>query len=126
MRSSPEQNAIRHTEEPEKARSVSIPLSDGQQVSGLLQEASTPRSCYVVAHGAGAGMTHPFLAGVANGLKDRQVCVLRYQFPYMEKGSKRPDVPAVAHAAVRAAVAEAARLLPGIALFAGGNRSAAA
>ncbi len=66
-------------------------------------------------------MTHPFLAEVANGLKDRQVSVLRYQFPYMEKGSKRPDVPAVAHAAVRAAVAEAARLLPGIALFAGGK-----
>lgn len=66
-------------------------------------------------------MTHPFLAGVANGLKDRRASVLRYQFPYVEKGSKRPDVPVVAHAAVRAAAAEAARLWPGIALFAGGK-----
>ncbi|MGO8700555.1 MAG: alpha/beta family hydrolase [Limisphaerales bacterium] len=121
MRSNPEQHAVKHGEEPERARPVSITLEDGQAVSGLVQEASNPRACYVVAHGAGAGMTHPFLAEVANGLKDRQVSVLRYQFPYMEKGSKRPDVPAVAHAAVRAAVAEAARLLPGIALFAGGK-----
>jgi predicted alpha/beta-hydrolase family hydrolase len=58
---------------------------------------------------------------VATGLGERGIASLRYQFPYMEKGSKRPDVPAVAHQAVRAAVAEAARRYPGLPLFAGGK-----
>jgi predicted alpha/beta-hydrolase family hydrolase len=75
----------------------------------------------VLAHGAGAGMTHPFMAAVATELAERGIATLRYQFPYMEQGSKRPDVPKVAHAAVRAAVAEAARLAPKLALFAGGK-----
>lgn len=73
------------------------------------------------AHGAGAGMTHPFMDKVAAGLSERHVATLRYQFPYMEKGSKRPDSPAVAHAAVRAAVAEAARRCEGVPLIAGGK-----
>jgi uncharacterized protein len=106
---------------PANAQAVGIPLNDGQRVSGLLHEASDSRSCYVVAHGAGAGMSHPFLEEVAKGLFDRGICTLRYQFPYMEKGSKRPDVPAVAQDTVRAAVAEASRVLPGVALFAGGK-----
>jgi predicted alpha/beta-hydrolase family hydrolase len=75
----------------------------------------------VLAHGAGAGMAHPFMAAVAEGLKERAIATLRFNFDYMEKGSKRPDPPKVAHAAVRAAVAEAARLLPGVPLFAGGK-----
>jgi predicted alpha/beta-hydrolase family hydrolase len=66
-------------------------------------------------------MTHPFLTQMAHGLFDRGIGTLRYQFPYMEKGSKRPDAPAVAHATVQAAVAEAARILPAAALFAGGK-----
>jgi predicted alpha/beta-hydrolase family hydrolase len=66
-------------------------------------------------------MTHPFLTAVANGLAERGIATLRYQFPYMEQGSKRPDSPKVAHAAVRAAVVEASRLLPKCALFAGGK-----
>ena len=66
-------------------------------------------------------MTHPFMAATANGLYERGVATLRYQFPYMEQRAKRPDVPKVAHAAVRAAVAEAAGLLPNVALFAGGK-----
>ena len=76
---------------------------------------------YVFAHGAGAGMAHAFMAAFADGLAARGVATLRYQFPYMEQGSKRPDAPKVAHAAVRAVVAEAARRLPGLALFAGGK-----
>jgi len=66
-------------------------------------------------------MTHPFMTAVANGLAERGIATLRYQFPYMEQGSKRPDAPKVAHAAVRAAVQEASRLVPELALFAGGK-----
>jgi predicted alpha/beta-hydrolase family hydrolase len=66
-------------------------------------------------------MTHRFMAAVSAGLFERSVCTLRYQFPYMEKGSKRPDVPSVAHATVRAAVAEASRRCPTLPLFGGGK-----
>jgi predicted alpha/beta-hydrolase family hydrolase len=74
-----------------------------------------------VAHGAGAGMTHPFMTAVAKGFFERGIATLRYQFPYMERGSKRPDNPKVAQATVRAAVQEAGRLSPGPPLFAGGK-----
>jgi len=79
------------------------------------------RAGYVLAHGAGAGMKHPFLAAVAKGLAERGIATLRYEFPYMETGSKRPDTPKVAQAAVRTAVAEALRRMPGLPLFAGGK-----
>ena len=79
------------------------------------------RAGYVLAHGAGAGMTHPFLAAVAEGLSERGVATLRYQFPYMERGSKRTDAPAAAQAAVRAAAAVMSRLAPGLPLIAGGK-----
>jgi predicted alpha/beta-hydrolase family hydrolase len=100
---------------------VQIKVDAERSVSGLFQEAPNARACYVLAHGAGAGMRHPFLEHVAKGLSSRGISTLRYQFPYMEQGSSRPDSPAVAHAAVRAAVNEAARLAPGLALFAGGK-----
>jgi predicted alpha/beta-hydrolase family hydrolase len=90
-------------------------------ISGLLQNPPAARACYVFAHGAGAGMTHPFMSAVSEGLFERGVGTLRYQFPYMEKGSKRPDVSSVAHATVRAAVAEASRRCPTLPLFAGGK-----
>ena len=77
--------------------------------------------CYVLAHGAGAGMKHPFMAAAAKGLAAQGVATLRYEFPYMEKGSKRPDTPAVAKARVREAVEEAARRAKGLPLFAGGK-----
>jgi predicted alpha/beta-hydrolase family hydrolase len=104
-----------------KSESISIAVSDAQRVSGLLQVPAQVRACYVLAHGAGAGMTHPFMTAVADGLADRGIATLRYQFPYMEQGAKRPDLPKVAHAAVRAAVLEAARRLPDLPLFAGGK-----
>ena len=88
---------------------------------GLLIAPPDARACYVFAHGAGAGMTHPFMAAVAEGFAERGIATLRYNFPYMEAGSKRPDTPKVAHAAVREAVAEAARRMPGATLFAGGK-----
>lgn len=87
----------------------------------LLQVPPRASACFVFAHGAGAGMTHPFMATVADGLFERGIATLRYQFPYMEKGGKRPDPPKIAHAAVRAAVAEARRELPGLPLIAGGK-----
>src|SRR5947207_6447497 len=100
---------------------VTIAVNDAQRVSGLLQAAPKARACYVLAHGAGAGMTHPFMAAIASGLAERDIATLRYQFPYMEQGSKRPDAPKLAHATVRAAVLEASRLVPDLALFAGGK-----
>lgn len=100
---------------------IIITVADAQRVSGLLQVPRKPRACYVLAHGAGAGMTHPFMAAIADGLAERGVATLRYQFLYMEQGSKRPDPPKLAHAVVRAAVAEAAQRLPRIPLFAGGK-----
>jgi predicted alpha/beta-hydrolase family hydrolase len=103
------------------AEPVSITDDKGVDVSGLLQTSPHARACYVLAHGAGAGMKHPFLAAVAAELLQRGVATLRYQFPYMERGSKRPDPPAVAHAAVRAAVDAARRSLPGLPLIAGGK-----
>ena len=100
---------------------VTISVDKTQRVSGLLLAPPTARACYVLAHGAGAGMGHPFMASVAEGLTVRGVATLRYQFPYMERGSKRPDAPKLAHAAVRAAVAEMSRLAPDLALIAGGK-----
>jgi predicted alpha/beta-hydrolase family hydrolase len=90
-------------------------------VSALLRSPPRARACYVLAHGAGAGMTHPFMEAVATGLAERGVATLRYQFPSMEQGKKRPDPPALAQATVRAAVAAAARELPNLPLVAGGK-----
>jgi uncharacterized protein len=90
-------------------------------VSALLIRPEPARACFVFAHGAGAGMTHAFMESAAAGLAARGIATLRYQFPYMEKGGKRPDPPAIAIAAVRAAVAEAARACPGLPLIAGGK-----
>jgi predicted alpha/beta-hydrolase family hydrolase len=87
----------------------------------LLIDPPQARACYVFAHGAGAGMSHASMEAIATGLAERGIATLRYQFPYMEKASKRPDSPAVAHAAVRAAVREAARCCPKLPLIAGGK-----
>jgi predicted alpha/beta-hydrolase family hydrolase len=100
---------------------LQIALDDGTTVSALLDRPAQPLACYVFAHGAGAGMEHAFMGALAQGLAERRVATLRFQFPFMEQGSRRPDTPAVAQAAVRAAVAEAARQLPGVPLFAGGK-----
>src|SRR5438067_11083067 len=101
---------------------VTITVGDGgASVSGLLMRPPGARWLYVLAHGAGAGMRHPFLEAIARALAERDVATLRYQCPYMERRASRPDPPAVAAAAVRAAVAEAARLAPGLLLVAGGK-----
>jgi len=103
------------------ALKLSVTVNETQRVSGLLLAPPRARACYVLAHGAGAGMAHPFLAAVAAELGERGIATLRYQFPYMEQRAKRPDPPALAQATVRAAVAEAARRVPDLPLVAGGK-----
>jgi uncharacterized protein len=100
---------------------LAIEVGKSGSVSALLICPPQARACFVFAHGAGAGMTHSFMEAVATGLCEREIATLRYQFPYMEKGSKRPDPPALAQATVRAAVAEAARRCPDLPLIAGGK-----
>src|SRR6478735_795243 len=99
------------------AETMVIAVDDAIRVSGLLLAPTKARACYVLAHGAGAGMTHPFMAAVATELAERGIATLRYQFPYMEKGGKRPDPPALAHATVRTAVAKAGALARGLPLI---------
>ena len=100
---------------------VAIVVDETQHVSGLLQAPRGARASYVMAHGAGAGMAHPFMERVAAELGERGIATLRYQFPYMEQGGKRPDAPKLAQATVRAAVTEAAKLMPKLPLIAGGK-----
>jgi len=103
------------------AESLAIDVDPARRVSALLVAPADARTCYVFAHGAGAGMAHPFMTKVSEALAEHGIATLRYQFPYMEQRSKRPDAPAIAHAAVRAACVEAARRLPGMPLLAGGK-----
>src|SRR5262249_60354788 len=100
------------------SQAITISVDEARRVSGLLQAPRGARACYVLAHGAGAGMAHPFMAGVANGLAERRISTLRYQFPYMEQGSKRPDAPKLAQATLRPAVIGTPRLVPGHAFVA--------
>jgi len=100
-------------------KTIKIAIPGGKPVSGLLEQPRGARACYVLAHGAGAGMQHPFMGAVAAGMAKRRIATLRYNFSYMERGSRSPDKPEAAHAAVRAAVKAAVRTkLP---LFAGGK-----
>src|SRR5258708_20008561 len=105
----------------DRAQALKLEIAGNSSVSALLLIPPKAYACFVLAHGAGAGMTHQFMETIATGLCDRGIATLRYQFPYMEKQSKRPDPPAIAHATVRAAVAEAARCCSGLSLIAGGK-----
>jgi predicted alpha/beta-hydrolase family hydrolase len=100
---------------------LTVAIDELHRISGLLSLPTGSRACFVLAHGAGAGMKHPFLAGLSAALAGRGIATLRYQFPYMEQGRRRPDAPPLAHATVRALVAEAKRLCPGLPIFAGGK-----
>jgi predicted alpha/beta-hydrolase family hydrolase len=97
-----------------------IPVGD-ESVSALLNRPPDAKALYLFAHGAGAGMTHKSMVSNAEGLAARGIATLRYQFPYMEKGTRRPDSPKIEHAAVRAAAAEAVKVAPDLPLFAGGR-----
>ena len=100
---------------------ITLDAGEAGPVSGLVDSPAEPAGAFVLAHGAGAGMAHPFMAAAARGLAARGIAVLRFNFAYMERGSKRPDPPRLAHAAVRAAADEAARRWPGVPLAAGGK-----
>ena len=103
------------------AEKVTIGRGAGESGCGLWLRPAKARVCLALAHGAGAGMAHKSMAALADGLAERDVATLRYQFSYMERRSKRPDPPAVAHAAVRSACAKAASLGGPLPLFAGGK-----
>ncbi|BBO08682.1 alpha/beta family hydrolase [Bradyrhizobium sp. TM102] len=104
-----------------KTQELKLDIERIGTVSAILTQPDNARACYVLAHGAGADMRHAFMDKVAAGLTDRGIATFRFNFPYMEEKKGRPDQPAVAHAAIRAAVAEAARLCPGVTLVAGGK-----
>ena len=100
---------------------LTLAVDADRRVSALLDAPPGAFACYVLAHGAGAGMAHPAMASVATELAERGIATLRYQFLYMEKGSRRPDPPKLAHGVVRAAAERAAQLAPDLPLFAGGR-----
>jgi predicted alpha/beta-hydrolase family hydrolase len=102
------------------AKAVTIAVKD-TTVSALWQNPPGAKAALVLAHGAGAGMTNKAMVAIADGLAARAIATLRFNFLYMERGSKRPDSPPLAHAAIRAAVAHAAKLSPRLPLFAGGK-----
>lgn len=102
------------------AQETTIPVGS-DTVSGLLLRPLGAKALYLFAHGAAVGMRHRAMESNARGLAERGIATLRYQFLYMEKGSKRPDPPPLAHAAVRAAAAYAVKLAPDLPLFAGGR-----
>jgi predicted alpha/beta-hydrolase family hydrolase len=92
-----------------------------EQVSGLLLRPDDAKALYVFAHGAGVGMNHPSMAANAQGLAERGIASLRFNFPFMEKRTRRPDPPRIAHVAVRAAVGAAGEMAGDLPLFAGGR-----
>ncbi len=103
------------------SQELSIDVDASTRVPGLLQRSAGAHGLLVLAHGAGAGMRHAFLNDVAEGLAQRGIDTLRYEFPYMARGSRRPDSPPVCHATVRAAVETARRIAPTFPILAGGK-----
>ncbi|MCK1743426.1 alpha/beta hydrolase [Bradyrhizobium sp. 139] len=104
-----------------KTKELKLAIERIGSVSAILTQPDKARACYILSHGAGADMRHSFMDKVATGLANRGIATFRFNFRYMEKKQGRPDQPAVAHAAIRAAVEEAARLCPGLKLVAGGK-----
>lgn len=104
-----------------KTQELKLDIARIGVVSAILMQPDNARACYVLAHGAGAGMRHASMDKIADGLAERGIATFRFNFPYMENKQGRPDQPAVAHATIRAAVEEAARLCPGLKLIAGGK-----
>jgi predicted alpha/beta-hydrolase family hydrolase len=102
------------------AHGTAIDLADGTTAPGMWLRAEREQAC--LAHGAGAGMVPRSMSGLAEGLAERHVSTLRYEFPFMARGgARRPDAPEIAHRAVRAAIALARRDAPSLPLFAGGR-----
>jgi uncharacterized protein len=104
-----------------EATDLRLTVNDGVEVSAFLLRPSDAWLLYVLAHGAGAGMRHPFLERICASLAVRGIATLRYQFPYMESGRKRPDPPSLLEATVRAAVTKAGEIVPELPMVAGGK-----
>src|SRR5258705_9176834 len=104
-----------------KGERLRFAVEGAGEVSAILMRPADARSLLVLAHGAGAGMTHPFLEKLAGELASAGVATFRYQFPYMEERRRVPDRPPVATAAVAAAVRAAAAATPELTLLAGGQ-----
>ncbi|MGD0503062.1 MAG: alpha/beta family hydrolase [Steroidobacteraceae bacterium] len=100
---------------------VTLTVGNDLRVSALLERPANARALFVMGPGAGAGMRHAFLSDVSAALATRGIASLRYQFPYMERDSRRPDSPAICHATVRAASAWAGESEPTLQLIAGGK-----
>lgn len=100
---------------------VTLAVNGTIQVSGLFEQPPESGVCMLLAHGAGAGMGHPFMQSIAADLAQGGIATLRYQFPYMERHEKRPDAPPLCHATVRAAASMARDLMPNATLIAGGK-----
>ena len=105
----------------EKSVPLMISVEGAGEVSSLLLRPGNARWLLLFAHGAGAGMRHPFMESLSGELAAAQIATLRYQFPYLEKRSGRPDSPAILTATVAAALRAAAETAPGIPLLAGGK-----
>jgi hypothetical protein len=105
-----------------EATDLRLPISeDIGEVSAFLLRPPDAWLLYIIAHGAGAGMRHHFLEEISASLAARGVATLRYQFPYMEAGRRRPDSPSVLEATVRAAVTKAGDIVPELPVIAGGK-----
>jgi uncharacterized protein len=102
-------------------RDLRFPVESGREVSALLLMPATPKQLLVLAHGAGAGMTHPFMESLADELAALSIATLRYQFPYMQDRRRVPDPPGLLTATVAAAIRTARELAPKLPLFAGGK-----
>lgn len=105
----------------QRPSNLRVPIANGDSVSALVDMPNSAVAVLVLAHGAGAGMKHPSMKALVQALNDVGVATFRYQFPYMEKGSKRPDSPTTTVQTVRAAIASAAREFPKLPIFAGGK-----
>jgi predicted alpha/beta-hydrolase family hydrolase len=104
-----------------EATDLRLAVNDGVEVSAFLLRPPDAWLLYVLAHGAGAGMRHPFLERVSASLAARGVATFRYQFPYIEGGRKRPDPPSLLEATARAAVTKAGEIVPELPVVAGGK-----
>ncbi|MFZ2906009.1 MAG: alpha/beta family hydrolase [Cyclobacteriaceae bacterium] len=105
-----------------KTQSLKILVSDSiGEVTAELIQPDNMKSIYVFAHGAGAGMSHPFMTTLSKELATHDIGTLRFNFPFTEQKKKRPDFPPVAHKTIEAAISQAKKLFPRVALFAGGK-----
>ena len=112
---------MKQHQKPRMSPLLNITVDEKASISAIWNAPANPKACIVLAHGAGVGMTHSSMETIASGLVARGIAVLRYNFPYMERGSKRVDTPLVAHKAVRAAVSVGRERSAPLPLFAGGR-----